>query len=250
MHGWKTTERTAVLVVIAGLVASLGVACAEADGERDASAADGPPAAPPALAFALDGAAQLTARWWIGDGWDAAETTVEVTRASAQLRSGGEGEVTLEALQLTLAGVALGRGADAPQVVDATLALPGPVELGVAAWDALGERGAAAGVVELELAWALAAGDDHVPLATQTIAAVALRLGLRRRGERWSAVLVLERDGRAWDWADLFELSDLRIEVAGGQLGLQLGNPALAYHPGADRRSWAAMLGLFKEVFG
>jgi len=30
----------------------------------------------------------------------------------------------------------------------------------------------------------------------------------------------------------------------------KLGNPALAYHPAADKRSWAAMLLLFDEVFG
>lgn len=30
----------------------------------------------------------------------------------------------------------------------------------------------------------------------------------------------------------------------------KLGNPALAYDPAADQRSWAAMLGLFDEVFG
>jgi dienelactone hydrolase len=29
-----------------------------------------------------------------------------------------------------------------------------------------------------------------------------------------------------------------------------LGNPALAYHAAADRRSWAAMLSLFDDAFG
>lgn len=29
-----------------------------------------------------------------------------------------------------------------------------------------------------------------------------------------------------------------------------LGNPALAYYPAADKRSWAAMFGLFDKVFG
>jgi dienelactone hydrolase len=30
----------------------------------------------------------------------------------------------------------------------------------------------------------------------------------------------------------------------------KLGNPAFAYNAAADRRSWAAMLSLFEEVFG
>ena len=30
----------------------------------------------------------------------------------------------------------------------------------------------------------------------------------------------------------------------------KLGNPALAYNPAADKRSWQAMLELFDEAFG
>jgi hypothetical protein len=209
-----------MVVTIAALASlSLCAGCAEA---RDVGGDDGADAgvaaeAPVPLAFALDGTAEVTARWWVGDGWDAVEETIDVRAARAALRTSADGAVTIDALRVRLGGVALGDATDpdALRVADVELALAGPVELGVAVWDGAGRMGAAEGTVALALAWSLAAGDEQLPLAPQTIDAVALRLGLRRDGDAWSAAITLERDGRAWAWADLFELSDLWIGLSG-----------------------------------
>jgi hypothetical protein len=123
--------------------------------------------------------------------------------------------VLIDALRLDTARIPLEDGPDGLQIANVSLTLARPMELGVAVWDGAGELAAAEGEIDLNLSWAIAAGDDQLPLASQRIDGVSLRAGLRRRGKQWTAALVLARDGRAWALADLLELSDLRIDVRG-----------------------------------
>jgi hypothetical protein len=209
-------EPTLVAAVAIAALASMSLCtgCAVADDAADRADAGGIAGEPIPLGFALDGRAEITARWWIGDGWDAREAEIDVRSAHAALRTAADGAVTIDALRVRVGGITLGD--DDLRVADIELSLACPAELGLAAWDGDGTLGLAEGLVDLELTWALAAGDDHLPLAPQTIDDVELRVGLRRGGDEWSTALTLERDGRAWAWADLFELSDLWIGLTGG----------------------------------
>ena len=205
-----------MLAGLPGLILGLTFGCTRADVDVPmVDVIDAAPAEITPLGFALDGTGRVTASWRAADGWASTEAAIEVAEASADIRTGSDGAVSIDDLRMRFAGVPLGDGVGALELADVELTLVRPVELEGAVWDGVGLLAAAEGQIDLDLHWALAAGDDQLPLAPQTITGVALRVGLRRRGERWTTTLVLTRDGPAWSWGELIELSDLRIDVHG-----------------------------------
>ena len=153
----------------------------------------------------------LTAREHAGTSWTPAHVALAIDAGELRLERRGETALSLRALEVDVAPIALPMLPGDAHLTGVALRLAAPAMLGVTWQDA--DHAVALATLDFELAWSLTASGGTVPLGTQHLAAVPIAITLGREGAAATAAVALVQPGELWSWADLVALDDLALEL-------------------------------------
>lgn len=157
---------------------------------------------------------QIMASRYTHDGWVAGTTALTVDSGELHAVVDNDGKLAVTDLEIAVNDIAIpddvfGKPASLTHV---KVSLP-YASLANVVWESDNDAMLTL-TLALDLDWDLSVNGAVSPLGTQHLPPVTVRTDITGDGQHVEASLALDATGELWSWADLFKLTELKLDVA------------------------------------
>jgi hypothetical protein len=164
----------------------------------------------------------LNVRLRRADGWHLYPASLELAHGLVSLAARPDGNLQVVAARLAFRDIVVGDKGLPPNglhLTDVRIATPAAYECNWVDWSEDGDDCSADIPVDFDLDWSLVASDGAVvPLTTQRLPPISLRVDVTRDAAGIAAALAADEPGLLWSWAGLIEFRDLELDIPGHEL--------------------------------